>query len=94
VGKKKKLRQRPNKFKVYHTLKKEYVFPEEIKCPKCKKHTIKIKLTLRKNHPFGKKSKARKSIKEKKVFCINRACKYVNAFNQPPFGEKILLVIL
>lgn len=90
---KKTKRSRPKKGKIMWIKKKEYEFPDEIKCPSCHKYTLRIKLKLRKNYPYGKKNKARKSIKEKFVFCINKNCMYQNVFTQSQFGESVLKVI-
>jgi len=41
------------------------------RCPRCKAQTVEINQRIRKNYPFGRKSKSRKSFGKKIKRCIS-----------------------
>jgi len=65
-----KTKKRPIRKAKGQIKKPEYVLPESMKCPKCNRNTIRQKLSVRVNYPFGTHSKRRLSIKKKYVWCV------------------------
>ena len=94
MGKTKKRPVRPEKQRF--TKKRKNEMSEFVKCPECKKNTLKQKLEFRTNYPFGRNSKQRVSIKRKIVYCTNtikKICGYSNEFRAKDYSQSEIISI-